>query len=70
MPIVALQSLLFGRPDLTLFDADKVADRATYEQPALPTEGFRFVVVNGTPVVRDGRIVDGVTPGRPARAAH
>jgi N-acyl-D-aspartate/D-glutamate deacylase len=56
--------------DLVVFDAERVADRATYEQPALPTEGFRFVVVNGTPVVRDGRVVGGVTPGRPARAAH
>jgi dihydroorotase len=53
--------------DLVVFDAERVTDRSTYEQPALPTEGFRFVIVNGTPVVRQGRLVDGVFPGRAAR---
>ena len=54
--------------DLVVFDAERVSDRSTYEQPAVPTEGFRFVIVNGAPVVRQGRVVDGVFPGRAARA--
>jgi N-acyl-D-aspartate/D-glutamate deacylase len=54
--------------DITVFDAGTVADRSTYAQPALPAAGFRHVLVNGTPVVRDGRIVDGVLPGRALRA--
>jgi N-acyl-D-aspartate/D-glutamate deacylase len=55
--------------DITVFDPNTVADRSTYAQPALPAVGFRHVLVNGTPVVRDGRIVEGVLPGRAARAA-
>jgi N-acyl-D-aspartate/D-glutamate deacylase len=45
-----------------------VADRATYQQPALPSVGFRHVLVNGIPVVTDGVLKDGTYPGRAARA--
>jgi N-acyl-D-aspartate/D-glutamate deacylase len=54
--------------DITVFDAEHVMDRSTYQNPALPSVGFRYVLVNGVPVVRDGRIVEEVTPGRPLRA--
>lgn len=51
--------------DVVVFDPARVIDRATYEAPALPSEGFRYVVVSGTLVVDAGRIVQGVAPGRP-----
>jgi N-acyl-D-aspartate/D-glutamate deacylase len=54
--------------DLTLFDAARVIDRATYRQPTLPPEGIRHVLVNGVLVVRDGKLVPNVAPGRPVRA--
>lgn len=54
--------------DLTIFDAAHVIDRATYREPSLPPEGIRFVIVNGAPVVRMGKLVAGVTPGRAVRA--
>jgi N-acyl-D-aspartate/D-glutamate deacylase len=41
-----------------------VIDQATYAEPALPAVGFRHVVVAGTPVIRDGEVVEGVRPGR------
>ncbi len=53
--------------DITVFDPATVADKATYQQPALPSVGFRYVVVNGVPVVMDGALNDGRFPGRPAR---
>ena len=53
--------------DITVFDSSTVADRATYQQPALPSVGFRHVLVNGVPVVVDGVIRDGIYPGRAAR---
>ncbi len=53
--------------DLTVFDAARVIDRATYEKPALYSEGIRHVVVGGTLVVRDEQLVPGVTPGRAIR---
>lgn len=53
--------------DLAVFDAATVRDRSTFQQPALPSEGFRHVLVGGVPVVSDGKVVDGVFPGRAAR---
>jgi N-acyl-D-aspartate/D-glutamate deacylase len=55
--------------DITVFDPSKVLDKATYERPLQYSEGIPFVFVNGTLVVKDGKLVDGVFPGRPARAA-
>src|SRR5262245_12083139 len=54
--------------DIILFDPQRIADRWTYEQAAQPSTGIAHVLVNGVAVVRDGRLVDGVTPGRPVRA--
>jgi N-acyl-D-aspartate/D-glutamate deacylase len=53
--------------DITVFDANRVIDKATYEKPLQHSEGIQFVLVNGVPVVKDGKLV-GVFPGRPARA--
>ncbi len=54
--------------DITVFDANTIIDKATYEHPLQYSEGIRFVLVNGVPLVRDGKLVDGVFPGRAARA--
>lgn len=54
--------------DLTIFDAVHVIDRATYREPSLPPEGISHVIVNGVPVVRMGKFVAGVAPGRAVRA--
>src|SRR6202021_1584754 len=54
--------------DITVFDPERVIDKATYEQPLQSSEGFLFVFVNGVSVVKDGQLVDGVFPGRAARA--
>jgi N-acyl-D-aspartate/D-glutamate deacylase len=54
--------------DLTIFDAARVIDRATYREPALPPDGIRDVIVNGVPAVRAGTFVRGVAPGRGVRA--
>jgi N-acyl-D-aspartate/D-glutamate deacylase len=42
-------------------------DRATFENPAQYSEGIPFVVVNGSLVVRDGKLVEGAAPGRAVR---
>jgi dihydroorotase len=55
--------------DLAVFDPATVADKSTYMEPALASVGFRFVLVNGVPVVRDGVVVEGVLPGREARGS-
>jgi N-acyl-D-aspartate/D-glutamate deacylase len=55
--------------DIAVFDADRVIDRATFEDPAVYSEGMRYVLVGGRFVVRDGKVVEGATPGQPVRAA-
>jgi N-acyl-D-aspartate/D-glutamate deacylase len=54
--------------DVTVFDAGRVIDKATYDDPLRPSEGIEFVLVNGVAVVKDGHLVQGVLPGRAARA--
>jgi len=49
--------------DLTIFDPETVADRATYTDPHQFPVGVRHVIVNGVPVIRDGALT-GATPGR------
>lgn len=51
--------------DITVFDPGTVVDTATFEEDLSLSEGVRYVLVNGTLVVRDGETVEGVTPGRP-----
>jgi len=54
--------------DITVFDPDTVIDKATYEQPLQYSEGIQFVLVNGTLVLKDGTLVEGVFPGQAVRA--
>ena len=54
--------------DITVFDPERVIDKATYEEPLQYSEGIQFVLVNGVAVVQDGQLVDVVYPGRAARA--
>src|SRR5579859_1528605 len=54
--------------DITIFDPARVIDRATFDDPLQPSAGIPFVLVNGVLVVRDAQLVDGVHPGRAARA--
>ena len=55
--------------DITVFDPETVADRATFAEPAVPSAGIPHVLVDGVFVVRDGELVEGPMPGRGIRAA-
>ena len=54
--------------DITVFDPETVKDKATFDEPLQFSEGIPFVLVNGMAVVKNGQLVDGVFPGRAARA--
>ena len=56
--------------DLTIFDPQRILDRATYDAPDQYSAGIEHVLVAGTFVVRDGALVEGVQPGRPLRGRH
>ena len=49
--------------DVAVFDPAMIAEHSTFEQPHQLSTGVRFVFVNGTLVVRDGRHT-GAKPGR------
>jgi N-acyl-D-aspartate/D-glutamate deacylase len=49
--------------DLVLFDAERVGDRATFDDPHQYPEGIHYVLVNGT-IVLDGGQHSGALPGR------
>ncbi len=51
--------------DLVVFDPGTVIDTATFEGGLDYSTGIEHVLVSGTPVVRDGEIVEDVFPGRP-----
>jgi N-acyl-D-aspartate/D-glutamate deacylase len=52
--------------DITVFDPDRVIDRATFDAPAQYSEGIPFVLVNGVFVVKNGEL-QAVAPGRAVR---
>lgn len=60
--------------DITIFDADQVADAATFEDPHRYAVGIHFVIVNGHPIFDDGqrsptlpgRVLKGDRHGTPA----
>jgi dihydroorotase len=54
--------------DITVFDPNRVIDKATFESPLQYSEGIPFVLVNGVPVVKNSQLVEGVFPGLAARA--
>lgn len=54
--------------DITVFDPDKVIDKATFEEPLQFSAGIPYVFVNGVAVVDQGKSVEHFFPGRAARA--
>lgn len=54
--------------DLVIFDPVTVADRATFDQPALPSVGMQWVLLDGRVAVADGKVQE-VRLGRSLRAA-
>jgi N-acyl-D-amino-acid deacylase len=49
--------------DLVVFDPERLNDRATFAEPHRHSEGVEVVLVNGVPVLRDGRVT-GALAGR------
>lgn len=50
------------KADIVLFDADKVLDMATTAEPMAPPVGIPYVLVNGVPVLENGKTT-GARPG-------
>jgi N-acyl-D-amino-acid deacylase len=54
--------------DVIVFDPAQVRDRATYEEPELLAEGMRWVLVNGSFAIDEGKLTDRLA-GRGIRRA-
>jgi N-acyl-D-amino-acid deacylase len=54
--------------DLVVFDPDSVRDLATFEKPNQLSVGMEYVLVNGVPVIADGKATDAL-PGKVLRGA-
>ncbi len=55
--------------DITIFDPKTVRDNSSLDKGknALPSTGIPYVLVNGTVVVKDSKVLKGVYPGQPIR---
>jgi N-acyl-D-aspartate/D-glutamate deacylase len=51
--------------DIVVFNISTITDRSTFEKPMEPSVGVRYLVVAGTLIVDEGKIVPDVFPGRP-----
>jgi len=49
--------------DVVVFDADTIRDVATFDNPNQLSEGMQFVLVNGVPVIANGRMTNAL-PGK------
>ncbi len=49
--------------DIVAFDPTTVQDLATYDKPAQPSVGFKWVFVNGVAAVSEGKLDHNVRPG-------
>lgn len=50
--------------DIVVFDPATIRDRATFEQPMAPSIGVRELLVGGTVLIDEGKLVPDVYPGR------
>jgi len=54
--------------DVVLFDPDQITDKATFENPNQLSVGMQYVLVNGVPVIADGKPTNAL-PGKVLRGA-
>jgi N-acyl-D-aspartate/D-glutamate deacylase len=50
--------------DIVAFDPSAISDRATFQKPMEPSVGVHYLLVAGTVVVDEGKIVPDIFPGR------
>src|SRR5882757_8040221 len=50
--------------DIVIFDPQTISDRSTYQSPMEPSVGVQYLVVGGTILIDQGKLVPDVFPGR------
>ena len=50
--------------DIVIFDPQTIADRSTFAKPMEPSVGVHYLLVAGTPVIDEEKLVENVFPGQ------
>lgn len=50
--------------DIVVFDPETIADKSTFQQPMEPSVGVHYLLVAGTPVIDEGKLVENIFPGK------
>lgn len=50
--------------DIVVFDPETITDKSTFQQPMEPSVGVHYLLVAGTPVIDDGKLVENIFPGK------
>ncbi len=53
--------------DIVVFHPEKFTDNSTYQNGSIPSTGMKSVVVNGSVVLQDDKVLSNVFPGQPIR---
>ena len=51
--------------DITVFDPQTIADHSTFEKPMEPSVGVHYLLVGGTVLIDDGKLIPNIYPGHP-----
>jgi N-acyl-D-aspartate/D-glutamate deacylase len=51
--------------DIVVFNLQTITDRSTYQKPMEPSVGVQYLLVNGVPVVDQGKLSESSFPGKP-----
>ncbi len=51
--------------DIVVFDPETITDKSTFQKPMEPSVGVHYLLVAGTPVIDDGKLVENIFPGKP-----
>jgi len=50
--------------DLVIFDPQTISDRSTFQKPMEPSVGVRYLLVGGTVLIEDGKMLHDLYPGK------
>jgi N-acyl-D-aspartate/D-glutamate deacylase len=50
--------------DIVVFDPQTISDRSTFAAPMAPSVGVHYLLVGGTVLIDEGKLVADVYPGR------
>jgi N-acyl-D-aspartate/D-glutamate deacylase len=53
--------------DIVIFDAQTISDRSTFQKPMEPSIGVQYLLVGGTVLVSEGKLLPNLFPGRALR---